>query len=376
MASHHTTATRPRLLWITHLPAPYRIPVWRHLASKSRIRFAFTESDRKIGQIGSENRTKDWAASQYPDLATTNLRTVRLRYRWHPLYVLAPFSRLPRLRLADAVLIGGWEAPAYWQVLLLAKLRGVRTVGFYESTLATHRFRTGIAATARGFFFRSLDMTVVPGVAAADAVASLGVPRDRIAVGFNAVDVRDFHDRAFAARASLGPQDGHRFVYVGQLIPRKRVDAVIRAFAEMAATNDRLTIIGGGESADLLHRLAEEHAPGRIDFRPTVLNADLPPLLADQHTLLLVSDEEVWGLVANEGLAAGLHVVVSDNCGVAPSIAPMRGTYQVREDLSDLVEGMRRSRDGFTGFIRDPEILKHTPEAFAETFFAALAPQA
>lgn len=362
-----------RVLWVTHLPAPYRIPVWRHLASRCRAVFAFTEGDERIGQLGSENRTADWAAGAYPDLTTVHLRTARLRWRNHPLYFLLPFSRLPRVRSCDAVLIGGWEAPAYWQILFLAKLLRKRTVGFYESTLETHRYRRGLFARARRWFFNQLDAVVVPGVSAGRAVAALGVQAERIHEGFNAVDVMAFHSGA--ARSSAGQREGHHFIYVGQLIARKRVDAAIEAFSRIAEDEDQLTIVGGGEQEEELRRLAAHVKKGRVLFRSTVLNADLPPVLGTADTLLLVSDEEVWGLVANEALAAGLHVVVSENCGVTASIEHMKGTFVARSDLSDLSTAMVASRSAWAGPIDEPEILKHTPEAFAEVFLRALLPE-
>jgi hypothetical protein len=100
------------------------------------------------------------------------------------------------MRFLDAVLIGGWEAPAYWQVLALSKLRRVRSVAFYESTPESHRFDRGPIARARQIFFNNVDAVVVPGVAAHNGLVDMGVPRERIHTGFNAVDVRHFHEAA------------------------------------------------------------------------------------------------------------------------------------------------------------------------------------
>src|SRR5829696_7103298 len=121
-------APKPRILWITNLAAPYRIPVWRALGNLAAVDVALTESDDHLGPWSSLNRDIDWRSSAYPDVSFISLHTAKTEWRGRPLYFLLPRSGLGRMRELDGVLIGGWEVPAYWQVLALSKLRGVRTV--------------------------------------------------------------------------------------------------------------------------------------------------------------------------------------------------------------------------------------------------------
>jgi hypothetical protein len=66
-----------------------------------------------------------------------------------------------------------------------------------------------------------------------------------------------------------------------------------------------------------------------------------------------------------------MHTVISDNCGVARSVAGMKGTYLASADLSDLAAMMKKSQDSWNGRIAAPEILEQTPARFAERFSAA-----
>ncbi|MEN2740515.1 glycosyltransferase [Microbacterium sp. X-17] len=270
---------------------------------------------------------------------------------------------------AAAVLLGGWESPAYWQIARAARRRGARRVGFYESTLASMGHRAGPIAGARRRFFQGLDAVVVPGIAARDAVRSLGVGDDRIHLGFNAVDVAGFH----AAQQPGAEGPGHGFVYVGQLIERKNVAALIEAFGLIRATHDTLTIIGEGELRPDLTRLVELFGlSGYVDFRGAVPYSELPATLGRAQTLVLPSLVEVWGLVANEALASGCHVVVSEIAGVAPSIADMDGVFLCQPGVASIARAMRASREQWEGRIVEPAILTHTPERFADVFRAAL----
>jgi glycosyltransferase involved in cell wall biosynthesis len=78
------------------------------------------------------------------------------------------------------------------------------------------------------------------------------------------------------------------------------------------------------------------------------------------------SIEEVWGLVANEALASGMHAVVSEKSGVTDLISGMQGVFTCNTDIEAIAEAMSKSRENFKEAIRQPEILKYTPERFAD----------
>lgn len=366
-----TSGRRLRLLWIANVASPYRRPVWEALAREVRLVVALLENDVRMRQDG--RRGADWrgaASSSYRVIRTATARLVRGEEAY---YALSAPWRLP-VRGADAVLLGGWESPAFWQALLLAKLTDSGTVGFYESTEATNRFRTGPIAAARGFFFRRLDAVVVPGASAAALLASFGVPADRTFIGFNAVDVAAFAVSASDARLSRSGRaaSGHRFVYVGQLIARKNVDGLLRAFAAARAPSDVLTLIGGGEQEqELRAAVAALRLQEAVVFAGSVPNAQLAVALAEQHTLVLPSLREVWGLVVNEALACGLGVVVSESAGVTASVRGMVGVVEVGPTDDSLAAGLTRARAAWTGPIKAPAVLEYTPEAFAAVFAEA-----
>lgn len=236
----------------------------------------------------------------------------------------------------------------------------------------SQRHRTGPVARARSRFFRDLDAVVVPGAAAAEALLELGVEAHRIYEGFNAVDV----DR-FAAVAQVAPSGGgHRYLYVGQLIDRKNVDGLLRAFAMCARAEDTLTIVGAGERLHYLQELAESlSASDAIRFVGEVSYEALPTVLSAHHTLVLPSREEVWGLVVNEALAAGRHVVVSERAGVQRSVESMPGTFSCAVDVCSIAGALVASRAAWRGPIAPHPMLANSPQKFASIFLEALSIQ-
>lgn len=359
------------LWWLTNLDAPYRRPVWSALAQRMPVSVGLT-ADRRSPD--AQGRGEDWFDhhdDRYRSI-TLPVRRPRVGRREVPVASSAAHRLLDD---ATHVVVGGWEAPVYWQLARHARRRGARVVGFYESTADSHTFRRGPVALARARWFRSLDAVVVPGAAAAAAVGSFGVPTERIHVGFNPVDVVSIADAAARARAHSpagAPVAGHRFVYVGQLIPRKNVDTLIRAFARIATPQDSLAVVGDGSQRRRLEALSTELGAA-VTFHGHLPADQVAAAMAPQHTLVLPSTEEVWGLVANEALAAGLQVVLSEQSGVAASLDGMPGVHRCPvPDEAGLTTALTTARAAWGGWIQDPPILAHTPERFAELVWSAL----
>lgn len=361
----------PRLsvLWVTNLAAPYRIPVWRYLTRHRKLTVALLESNAGLQRDAAANRGLDWLHLSSGELKFTELPTWTFRRGESRLYALKSIRSVTLVRKFDVVLFGGWESPAYWVLLLACFIFRVARVGFYESTSNTMTHKTGVIAALRSAFFRSMNNVVVPGTAANQAVLALGVHKDRISQGFNAVDVTEFH-RVATASTGTGSEllsRGHKYLYVGQLIARKRVNAIINAFLQIADADDELTIVGTGQLRHELSIMVKD-SKTRVRFLGHVENDQMPMLMAEHHTLVLASEREVWGLVVNEALASGMHVVVSDNCGVSPSVQGMQGVYLTDHRLVTLADRLVMSRAHWSGRIVAPEILQHTPERFGEVF--------
>jgi glycosyltransferase involved in cell wall biosynthesis len=359
------------ITWVTNRFAPYRRPIWAHLAASVKLSVYLLESSPR--DVERANRGSDWKVTadtkavygpHLPKLI--NLALANMRF---------PILVSPRKLMegTDVLVLGGWEKPAYWQLLCLARVRRRPVMGFYASTLASNRYKRGPVAAARRYFFRRLDLVVAPGPSAREALLAFGVHHSRIVEGFNTVDVESMHRAAEKARGDLSADSNHskEIIYVGQLIPRKNVDSLIRAIASLDASYS-LTILGQGSEKERLKRLVLDLAVSdRVTFRDYADNRAVPSVLCQHSTLVLPSTEEVWGLVANEALACGLHVVVSTACGVAPSVRGMRGVWLSETSPESIAEQIQKSSENWAGPIACPEILRHTPEALAEKFLVA-----
>lgn len=149
-----------------------------------------------------------------------------------------------------------------------------------------------------------------------------------------------------------------RWVYVGNLIPRKGVDRVIRSLAQWRASHPdrdtRLRLVGNGpqreELAALAAQIGVDHA---VDFTGPAAPEDLPKIFADSDVLVHLSSHETFGLTTVEAAMTGLPVLVTACGGPEETLADAAaaglvrfvpvgsGTAPVVEGLSALESTMR-----------------------------------
>lgn len=107
----------------------------------------------------------------------------------------------------------------------------------------------------------------------------------------------------------------------GRLVPQKRFDLALRAFAAMPLADARLVVLGDGPDRAALEALAGKlHIDGRVRFVGYV--GDIRPWLAEADMLLSTSVFEGYPAVLVEALAAGVPVVATPSSPAIAEILP------------------------------------------------------
>ena len=346
------------LTWLTNIPAPYRIPIWEEINSRLNLELLFLRRSEK---------GRHWDLAK--QLTNLKFNYVGLQpiyiFKNTPIYLnwYKVWKKLKR-GVPDNIYVDGYESPAFFITAFLAKRKGACIIFGYRSTLSSHRFNGYFVRRFRSWVFSLADYIVTSGTASTEAVIEMGVPPEKISTLFNPVDVDWFS--TFAAENRVENLSGHRFLYVGQLIDRKNVKTLIESFSKISKSEDRLTIVGEGPLAgELINYVNTLGLGDSICFTGHQNQEQLAMEYSKANTLVLPSTNEVWGLVVNEALACGLHVVVSKSAGVSDFVAPMKGSFITGTTVDELAEGLKKSREQWIGPILEPEILKFTPEVFA-----------
>lgn len=138
----------------------------------------------------------------------------------------------------------------------------------------------------------------------------------------------------------------YRFIFVGNLIERKRVDRLISAIASLNQPEVDLWVVGNGPKEGALKAQAAELLPGRVRWMGRLAMSEIPALMAQADCLVLPSRHDGWGAVVSEAMMVGTPVICSDACGASGVVraSGKGGVFSAGSD-SGLIEQLRKAVD-------------------------------
>lgn len=307
-----------KVLILTNIISPYRVPLFNRLAQEGSFRL-------KVVALAPNEANREWkvpldeAAFDYEVLPGAHY----FIWRWE-LPVHLNYGVIGALRRYNPdVVITGYDSLAYWEAAVYCKLFGKKLILWVGSTLATAQSVTGLRGFLKRQIVRMADRFVTYGSMATEYAQYLGAPGDLIHTGLNTVDIDgfslecnyDIYQRVVMEDRPSYP--GTLLLYVGQLIERKGLRFLLQALAALGDPDVGLLILGNGPLHRELEGFCQAHGLDRVYFLGFKQQAELLKYYALADALVLPSTEEVWGLVVNEALAAGLYVLCSKYAGAA-----------------------------------------------------------
>src|SRR3712207_4822789 len=73
------SANQLRVLWVTNMAAPYRVPLWQSLRKKTELVVALLESASSLSSDVGANRGQDWAPGERSGFNFVEIPTMKLR---------------------------------------------------------------------------------------------------------------------------------------------------------------------------------------------------------------------------------------------------------------------------------------------------------
>jgi len=256
----------------------------------------------------------------------------------------------------DAVVVHGVVYGANYIAFAAAKSAGIPVLmrADSHSGLTHSGLRGWLRSRVAGPIYRRLDGILAVGSANRAFFRSFGIPADRIFDFPFTVD----NDRMAAAsrlgeeeraaqRRALGLRPGYpAALFASKLTRRKNADQLIAACTRLADEGSSLDLViaGAGEMEDELRRLAQRAPPALNIVFPGFLNqSELPRVFAACDLFVLPSEEEPWGLIVNEAMAAGLPIVASREVGAVADLVRDGDNGHVFEagDVAGLADALR-----------------------------------
>jgi glycosyltransferase involved in cell wall biosynthesis len=230
----------------------------------------------------------------------------------------------------DVLLLQGWHLKCFLQAMFAAKRLGISVLVRGDSHLNTPR--STVKNIAKTFvypkFLRFFDIALYVGQRSRAYYEHYRFPEERLIFSPHCVDTQWFAARATAQsrleqRVQLGlAVDAKVVLFAGKIIPLKRPLDMIAAAALLKATGCNIEILVAG-SGPLEQQLVRSSRAAGVPIHALGFcnQSKMPAVYATADALVLPSEHETWGLVANEALACDRPIILSDGVGAAPDLA-------------------------------------------------------
>lgn len=327
-----------KTLLITNIPNPYRIPLFNRLATALAIK----GHEFKV-LFGAETYT---GRDHKNDYSTINFDYSFLKHKSGLIKKLVKPSmqtysglstRVRKIK-PDKVIVIGYSL-ATIKLWLLSFFMTFELIIWGGTIPTSPEARSKKRSFIRKILISRASRFLAYGTEAARYFQSLGCKRDKIFIAYNTVDV-DFFS-AIAKEQKPESDTLFHLTYLGYLIRRKGVNRLIEVIEQLSKkrTDFVLDILGSGdEQAGLEKAVAQKGLSEHVVFHGFKQKNELPPYLLESDLFLFQTTFDIWGLVLNEAMAAGICCLSSPNAGATV----------------DLIE------DGKSGYVVDFENIEKT----------------
>lgn len=333
-----------RLVVLTEIIAPYRIPVFNALATLDEIDL------HVIFLSETDPFTRQWRVyEQEMQFSYEVLPSWRKRIGKYNLLLNHEVANALNRSAPEVIVCGGYNYLASWRALRWAKRNRVQFLLWSESTERDRRNGHFLVESLKRNFFRQCDGFVVPGESARQYLRKFGVAEQNIFVARNAVDIQLFATKEKSIRNAAERLRGElalpeRYVlFVGRLVAEKGVVELLNAYASLPArlrSYFSLVFVGDGPLRCDLETAAREIYPGSVHFPGFVHRDELANYYGLAECLVLPTHSDTWGMVVNEAMACGLPVICTSVAGCAADLVQANGRIVEPGNVTQLAEAI------------------------------------
>jgi glycosyltransferase involved in cell wall biosynthesis len=333
-----------RLVILTEIIAPYRIPVFNALAQHEEIDL------RVIFLAETDPSIRQWRI--YADEIRFSYQVLpswRKRLGKYNFLLNQNVNEVLQNADPEAIVCGGYNYLASWQALRWAKRNNVPFLLWCESTANDLRAGHALIESLKKNFFNKCDGFAVPGTSAAEYVRQMGISAKRIFTAPNAVDNALFQDVANSARMNASRIRGHfglpsrYFLFAGRLVETKGVFDLLEAYGRLNDDLRRqigLVFAGDGPLRTELEAIARSIYPGAVRLAGFVHRNELANYYGLAECFVFPTHSDPWGLVVNEAMACGLPVICSRSAGCAADLIETTGRIVAPQNVAQLAQAM------------------------------------
>ncbi|MFM7016001.1 MAG: glycosyltransferase family 4 protein [Bacteroidota bacterium] len=375
-----------KVVLITNIPNPYRVPLFNELNSQLKkenihlkIIFATKTYKRRLFQLDEKEFNFDYSYLNNEAITIGgNAENAYFSYKG--------LKRVLKIEQPDLIIVSGFSSATlkvfsfslFHKTPYLIWNGSIEKKGRKDSIIRTFQ-RKLLTRFAKGF--------IAYGTKAKSYLVGLGAHPSKVFIAINTVDTSFYDIETSKLRATTYNDGVHHFIYLGYLVPRKNVGLLIDIayLLKQQRSDFCIDIIGDGESkAKLESKVQELNLCDQIKFHGFKQKNELPIYFANTEALLFQTDFDIWGLVLNEAMAAGLPCLSSIHAGASTDLIEDRingfivdyeNKEQVVEKINFIIENPKKAEElgvNARDFIRKNASLSVSANGFVKAINATL----
>lgn len=226
----------------------------------------------------------------------------------------------------DCIIISGWDQLAYWQAVCYGKRHHIPVLLWSGSTALEPSLQRSLTKPLVRWFIKQCAGFIAYGTRSRDYLISLAAPAKNITIAYNTINLA-----LFTQANTLRQRHSNTMtvLYYGQLITRKGPLQLLQAWQIVQKAYHknshnpplRLIMIGNGPLQSTLQNYIKDHnLADQVELLPYPGEEKMIPHFAAADLFILPSAEEVWGLVINQAMAAGLPVIATSAAGASADL--------------------------------------------------------
>lgn len=293
-----------QILYITNCPAPYRVEFFNELTKYCELTVVF-EMDK------AKNREDTWKSCE--------------NYKFNAVVLKNWFSRqesafCPEVTKyikkfkKDIIIVGGYSTPTgMWSILYM---RNHHIPFILNCDGGMVKNDSVLKRNIKKFFIEKASAWLSTGEKCDEYLEHYGAKKERIhRYPFTSIKKKDIGrydaQQRKCLRDMLGIKEKNVILFVGSFIYRKGLDILLASCQEM--DDVALVLVGGTNINDFLPR-QQNKIRTHLYIEGFKAESEVKKYYQIADMFVLPTRQDIWGLVINEAMAAGLPIITTDQC--------------------------------------------------------------
>jgi glycosyltransferase involved in cell wall biosynthesis len=306
-----------KILLITNIPTPYRIPLFNEL--NNQLKDEGLKQKVIFGSMGYDRRKWDIDMSdcqfEYEVLPS---KTINL---FDPEKTSFTYSGLYRVisREKPSIIITNAFSIATMKLWLRSYFKDIPYIIWSGAINRKDSPDFFLRRMQRKILIKRASGFIAYGTKAKEYLVSQGANPDKVEIGINTVDTQYFKSETEQYKDNPASGDGKKhLLYVGDLSSRKNVKRILKILKILSNIRSDivLDIVGDGEDHVRLEKYVRDNNLTKfIVFHGFKQKSDIPKFMAKADCFLFQTDFDIWGLVLVEAMASGVPCISSIHAG-------------------------------------------------------------